>query len=698
VKRKACILLLAAWLLPACLLAAEDAADPHTPTSREKALANLEVADSYLSAGQDGEAEKRILEALEAAGGEQDIRTRSFLLLQRVNRSQRAAALERQRSLIAEAERMVADGRFDEAATLIRDHLGDFDRDETLAQANAVLASSHPNWLRRKFAELVQRGWLGDAVMVVAALLGLSIFLRLVRRAYARTRRGEWRVEVVQDAGSLGLGSLAVETLARWSEHSAAASAGLLKLETLNLQEVPRLTGEGPRIDFAPVLAELPAIGTVNLGVFARLADTVGRWLRSTRDSIGVLVLSADPHVVVRLTCRGGAGKIFTVSASGVLTELATCTEAVRSATYQMYYLIANKVSIPEAEAADRLRSGLERLRGYLGTRDPAKLKEAYETFREVRGVQPDLQEAYLYEGIALDLLERHDEAEALFDFMLRHSEGSLRQKALYNRAITHFRKYRADQLQLALADLDQLIDPVLRGAKPEPKLFREAPVPALALAARANVIAHQPIFWQRLLFGDKVVEEQRVLERKIQALDSILGWKEEVRGLTGFLRTLHETLLRQPEPAWDPPTLRQLEWAIHNSIANVHLNTAISFFNEPQIPGFDEAAEKVAFLEVAYAELRECEALLPAGVETLTNLSTALLYMARMAEARTYALAAIQANPDYEYAYYRLAQAWEKEGMTSKVEETLRSFPKSPRIPEFQELFRSYYIKPATL
>jgi len=76
--------------------------------------------------------------------------------------------------------------------------------------------------------------------------------------------------------------------------------------------------------------------------------------------------------------------------------------------------------------------------------------------------------------------------------------------------------------------------------------------------------------------------------------------------------------------------------------------------------------------------------------------LATVLLNLTRTGDARAYVERAIDLNPDYEYAYYRLAQCWEKEGRKEKVVEVLKSFAKVriARIPEFQELYRTYSME----
>jgi hypothetical protein len=89
---------------------------------------------------------------------------------------------------------------------------------------------------------------------------------------------------------------------------------------------------------------------------------------------------------------------------------------------------------------------------------------------------------------------------------------------------------------------------------------------------------------------------------------------------------------------------------------------------------------------------------LLPAGVETLSNIGT--LYLMRgdagdLPLARQYLQRAIALNPHYEYAYLRLAQSWEQEQWRERVIETLKSWPLPPQIGIFQDMFAKYFVQP---
>jgi tetratricopeptide (TPR) repeat protein len=355
-----------------------------------------------------------------------------------------------------------------------------------------------------------------------------------------------------------------------------------------------------------------------------------------------------------------------------------------------MYHLMVKEPSILGAKAADKVCRGFNQLQRYVSAEDSRGLKEAYEIFRSVRSEMPSFDEAYLYEGIALDLMERHDEAISRFHYLAEHtSDQNLREKALYNEAVSRFRKYRPDELETAIKTLGGLA-----GKSPSEENLAKAPISALAFAAEANAIAHRPIFWQRLLFnGTKSDEKPEILRRKEKSKKEVKGWTSEVEKITEVLERVSRAV-EQDDKIWDEMGRRQLRWAIQNARGNAYLNYAMNYLGPPQLAAEGEPELQKECFQKAYSAFQECEMLLPPGVETLTNLATVLLQLSKTAEARSYSQRAIDLNRDYEYAYYRLAQCWQKEDLKDKVVEVLQSFQQTPRIPEFKKLYEAYKVK----
>ncbi len=692
VNRLINILMAGIFLLAGFRLAASQ--EPSPPPTEAKAHGFLAAARAYAKKGDWERAHKFVESALETAPEDLKIGKDTTEVLEQIRTGEQAILETRQRALLKEARRLAASGESEKAREMIANKLEAFNP-PLLAEAERELAAIHRGWLRARWASFLRAGWLIDAVLAILLVVGILLF----RRYKGHRHRSEWLINNIDDPTGLGIGLLSSERLCRWSEESTGASAGLLRLDGLRVQSVPRLSQDRPEVALPATLAELPSVGQVNLGAVARALEAIRRWAQGFRPTISIAVYALDQQVVVRLTRKPLAGKVYTVSAQGA-KSFEGSAQAVDSASFKMYYILANQAPIREAEAADQLRSGLDHLRRHLVQRDSSELQSAYDIFRAVRSESPDLEEAHFYEGVALDLMERHEEAESIFRFLAEHGQGEVRERALYNEAVSQFRKYKPEELERAIATLDVLIGPEIlgdiQGTQPRIERLVGSPIRAMALAARANAIAHKPIFWQDLLFGNRIREpEDDLLTRKLRAQGVVFEWLEEVRRISEILLDLSEKSLLNARTGWDPMAWRQLQWAAHNAQGNGSLNAGMNFLAKPHLPGNNEPQRQVSLFKRAYNEFRMCESLLPPGVETLTNLATTLLNLSRMSESRSYAEAAIKTNPDYEYAYYRLAQAWEKENQPEKTLETLRSFQRrrSPGISGFKTLFDKYYI-----
>lgn len=674
----------------------------HQP-SADRASASLSTAKVYLDAGDYPAAEKQLLEALAAAPPGSQIRkaVEAFLrhTLTKAQEEKQAAkerARQKQGALLREAQRLSSEGKFDQASALMQKVLNDTEDPRLIKEAKDGLARAHPDTFTRTYQRYVGRGWVLDFILGILLVILLWISLRFIRWFWSSRQGSKWMVTGIVDNTGLGVGELVIDSLSRCNEllKRIPVSAGLLNLEPLQLPLVPQIEFPRPEVYLTSVVESLRLqIGGVDLGAIAKAIVAICRWMNATRPQIGGIAVISDRHIVVRLTRRGASSKFNTLTASCEIAQgFDAAAFAVEEVSFKMFYLIAKESTISEVEAAEKLRQGLRHLQQYISGTDPKGLQAAYEAFLSARKEIPASNEAYLYEGIALDLMERHDQAINRFHYLvLNASDEKLREKALYNEAISRFRKYRPDDLEDAIEKLDQLV-----GQGTNIDALVASPTKAIALAAKANAIAHQPIFWQRLLFeGTKSADEPEVLRRKGLAKERVDQWLHAVINITEDAKAVYERVIGD-DKVWDELARRQLKWAIQNARGNVYLNYAMNFLAAPHLPEAQEPEHRKEYLEKAYSSFQECEILLPPGVETLTNLATVLLNLSRTDEAREYAQRAIDLNPDYEYAYYRLAQCWDKENWKDKVVQVLKSFAKikMARIPEFQELYRKYSME----
>jgi hypothetical protein len=450
-------------------------------------------------------------------------------------------------------------------------------------------------------------------------------------------------------------------------------------------------------------------IGGVTLGGIAQAVSSLKTWFGTKVLWIKGTVIADEQMITVRLTRRKGDDTSFTVTASDEKTKANDAAEAV---TYMMFYSLAKSSNLSDVEAANKLREGRDLLGQYVSGQDAKQLEAAYKVFRSVRVERPTFYEVYLYEGIALDLLEQHDEAVKRFQHLQEKSSNvELCNKAKYNEAVSRFRTYRKLAFDESIRILNELLalptDETLDAAAPKSlAILVASPLKTLALATKANVIAHQPIFWRSYLPVPDPNTAKKALtdaEAAAQAIEEgkqkIQGWIDEITIISEFLaRVLNEKLETE---GWDDATRQEVKWAIKNAYGNVYLNSAINFLTEPKTDA--ERELRKTYLTDAYKDFQECEMLLPAGVETLTNLATTLLGLCRedrehysYDQVRAYLAQAKEVNPHYEYADYRLAESWEQEGRIDEVVKVLRAFAKekTPTSWSFKELYRKYSLE----
>ena len=710
-------------------LAVAQTAPPVPPAIQANRL--LERAKIYFELKEYDNARKDIADALSLAVDNAEIVNQAKQLSQRVleemakkQKQEETKTKTQYFAQLAEAERLSSEGKYDKSSEIALSILKATDDPELVQMANRILASNRAtllgllNTLPGRFFTI--SAWALDFVVALGVIALLYLLLLLARRGWAavknRKRKAgrKWLVKPINDSTQLSVAEIITASMNRWGEKRAPASAGLLRLENLQIPTVPDLQLPQVEVDLAPALEGLSLqVGAINIPAIGKALGVAKNWFNAKRLSIIGSATLVEGLVVVRLTRIDPSDKSQTVTATADKKDAELAAEA---ASYKMYYLIAKESSVAQAEEANKLRDGLNLLSQYQSGQGHARLEDALQAFQNVRQQLPDFYEAYLYEAIALDLLERHDEAIKRFQYLLQNAEDKqLLQKAKYNLAVSRFRKYDPEELDLAIEELDDLIktDPTTKAGVEH---LVKSPVESLALAAKANAIAHKPIFWKRYRNLSTKLTEQEFLKYKKFAKAELDQWMGEVKTISHALESVSEKVKDELEKAqnkkthhgtpWDQATLTQLEWAIENANGNIYLNYAKSFLKPPHVPELKEPALREQYLNEAYDAFRRCEMILTPGVETLTNLATTLLDLHRSPEARNYLDKARKINPFYEYGYFRTAEAWEQEGRVDEVLQLLRDFVKvkDPKIPSFRDVYGKYAVelarpaKPATV
>jgi tetratricopeptide (TPR) repeat protein len=424
----------------------------------------------------------------------------------------------------------------------------------------------------------------------------------------------------------------------------------------------------------------------VDVGTVAKLLAGVGRWFQAKLPTISGMAFCADATVTVRLTlARPGRGLI---TVSGTARKEAARQAAEVAAAKAWWWMVRPQATESELDALGTLHEAVGLLERYVAG-DPAEvLREALKKFGQVRAALPEFWEAWVYEGIALDLLERHDDALARFRYVEeRAGDEALRDKARYNQAVAHMRKYRPESLRTA----EELFKEVAGYA---PDVTRQ-PVKALAKAGRASAIAHFPIFWEGLLHGgQQAADEAQMLAWKRSDVRQVFAWLAQVQRLAAEIESDLAAIRRAESPAWDALAVRQLEWGRHNALGNAHLTVVTGFLNDPCPEEFETVEQdRRRLLEKALEHFRVTAMLLPAGAETLANLGTVHLYLGEHDQARDYLTRAIDLNREMEYAHLRLAQCWHEDQQRQKVIEVLQGYQGRVVTKTFRKLYEQYGV-----
>jgi tetratricopeptide (TPR) repeat protein len=656
----------------------------------------LDRAHAYLDSGRFDDARKIVEPMLEVNPSDADA---AGILRDSLQR-QDQLNVRRQNLTLDEADWQQGNADHDKALAVADKVMGAATDSAVLDRAASIEKAARPGKLEQYASKF--GSWVKDAFLAIILLMALWGFLRLIRFLYAWSHSAEWLIGDIQDSTNLGAGVIAIASLLaahRARDLAQPVSAGLLKLQALPLPSATALLLKDAGDDaVAKSVADLQIrIGAVDVGTLAKFFQGLLQWFKSGVPRVSgsaFAIQPGTPRVLVRLTGRGPDGNSRTVAASvDVAADPDAARAAAERAAFKMYYLIAMpKADETAANGAESLRDGLGFLQNYVDGQDASKLTLALDKFQAVRTALHEFWDAYLYEGVTLDLLERHDEAILRFEYVERKSKDPvLRQKAKYNRAVAHMRKYRPEDLIKAYELFDELsaghID-VLQN-----------PIQVLAKVGKANARAHHLIFWDFLLNGRWPVDDSERLIWKVQDKSTVEGWMAEVhqiaRQIDVYLRTI-DAAAEEPDAAsaWDQQAQRQLEWGKLNAEGNSHLNYATGFCQLPWQPSLgDEQALQKENLESALKCFRNSEMALQPGVETLTNVATTYIYLGQFGDARNYLNQAIGINRSYEYAYYRMAMSWDRENRPLKVVEVLTKYATPVRLKEFKDLFQKYQV-----
>ena len=740
--------------------------------NNQKLLALMKAGESSCKTGEYDKAIEKANEVLSGPLTDATIRQQAESLLTKAVDEKNKNSERLQSFELNVAKRLTKQKDFDKASEkIIKDIIPKIKGDEAFNEAEEAWTETQPNFWHKLSIEIIT--YLKWPIIGTILITIFCVLLKLARLVYKTLRGLSEKLQFLElnDETKLGVKDLFVAALYHWKVDKPSGTDGQLRLE------LPRNSshlGPLPQEKLYPALAMLPTIGSIPVGDLGKTITFMGKWFAYCPPWLSATFVKDDKgQIVAQVTLERENGKVALLSiwpeqAQPVFgeqikdahagaeppapgqppptpqnTDIAKAVKrGAESLAFKILYLLADEnATVDEADAFDQLRNGMGLLNRYIDGDNFDDLKKSRNIFQNVREKWPRLLPAYLYEGLAMGLLEDHDEAARNFEFVkqqaqLEGDEG-LRQRAAYNEAWAHLQKYTYEEVVKSLSLLEDLIGPI------DDHTFDNSPLKAKAYADEAFAIACQPLFWRKVLpkllltestafdetylpenespafdesylpelkYGYWLTELQQQIHTITNALDDLL---EEIdkylldvaitgRGLCIYIYKLKKFFKKHLKkgrsfPDWNRSHYRRLQWGKHNAQGQFYLNCVIGILAGGQFPSLD-IFDKQDFLDKAMREFQQCEFLLPSRVETLADIGTLFLYQGHYEEARNYLVKAKNWNNWYEYAFYRLAQTWEKQNNFDKVVETLNEFKESqrpPRIEEFKEMYEKYNIYP---
>jgi tetratricopeptide (TPR) repeat protein len=543
---------------------------------------------------------------------------------------------------------------------------------------DAVAARERSTSFWARFLKLARENAPG-IIWVVGLFLVAIAYLKL-RKAILNRKGAPWRFRRFEDTTGLGIVDDLGQKLAGVAKKSEGQSAGLLNLPAITIPTTTVATEPNVNIHWSDLLTEGPSIQGVSSKWIGRLMDEVGRLFTLQSPTISGWARPEGDKILIRLTAQkaGSAPRtVFRESASKTRDDV---TAAIEEVAMSMHYLLAEPPGGRSLEDVVRLQKGVAALNEHSRAQAFVPLQQAVAAFERVRRQSPDDLEATLYEGLARELLEEHDRAFSLFDEVQKLSKDpTLRSRAAYNAAVSQLRSYTPESLNRAETILRRLI-----GETDTPAAIR-----LFASGSLANTMAHKLIFWKHYA-GQKPGDPAGVRD-----------WQEKAKHFVNSRETeIRQTLDPLDQEAASGKTLTakeqlQLRWLCENARGNLYLYLA-NYLRDPESGSAAAAAQIALTLAASERHFRNCEQLLPAGVETYTNLATVMFRQQKYPAAIDYAEKARALNPRYEYAYYREAEAIRQASGDDACHTFLAEETKSLSaitIPSFKKMFEELHV-----
>jgi len=292
--------------------------------------------------------------------------------------------------------------------------------------------------------------------------------------------------------------------------------------------------------------------------------------------------------------------------------------------------------------ATARFTEGFKKLRTFRGSRDRHLLDEAEKLLREAVAIDPAYEAARFHLGVAQELEGRHEDAAHQFEELL--AVGAKPQTELFfNAGLAYFHQYYDEAYGKAEDYLRRAAVAAKNTSGDDATAQRHRAIGVLAQAVLAQVYSHRailPVGQTREHFKPTA---EGYYKKALDAADDALKAFESSQKVIEKL---------------DPEFKNDIGWGIRNALGHAKM-----YAGERS----EDPAEKDRLIDAALAEFKQALDFDPNNMRVLSNIGSAkfFLALAKQARARSESLAdaenefqrVLTLQPDYDFAYYRLAE-----------------------------------------
>jgi len=314
--------------------------------------------------------------------------------------------------------------------------------------------------------------------------------------------------------------------------------------------------------------------------------------------------------------------------------------------------------------ATARYTEGYKRLRTFRTSTDRRLLDEAEKLLREAVAIDPAYQAARFHLGVVEELQGRHEDAAHQFEELLALVD-KVPAEVLYNTGLAYFHHYTDEGYEKAEGYLRKATEAAGRGVDADHHSPTYQAIAVLARAVLAQVYSHRSI-----QPPNETAEKFRPTAEKYYS--KALGTADQALKEFQSSETEIERL--------DPRLKSDIGWGIYNARGHAKLYAARRCEN---------GSEKEKLFEAAVGEFKQALKYDPNNIRVLSNIGSAKFFLAEarrdaskgalLEEAEREFQRVLSLRPDYDFAFYRLAEIEIRRGCSEAATKYLELAERHP-------------------